>query len=67
LCKNGNYSFFDAKDKKKSLILQHKKNFSCYKKVNPFYVFVKQMEIQVLWMQKFFVFWLMTNFDLMEK
>jgi hypothetical protein len=64
LCKNGNLSFFDAKDKKLNSSAQ-KNVFSCYKKVNPFYVFVKQMEIQVLLMQKFFVFWLMRNFDLM--
>jgi len=54
LCKNGNLSFFNAKDKKLNSSAQ--KNFSCYKKVNPFYVFVKQMEIQVLLMQLFFRF-----------
>jgi hypothetical protein len=57
--------FFDAKHKKLNSSAQ--KLVSCYKKVNPFLCFVKQMEIQVLWIQKFFVFWLMTNFDLMEK
>jgi hypothetical protein len=64
LCKNGNQSFFNAKGKK--LKFFSTKQVSCYKEVS-FYVFVKQMEIQVLWMQKCFVFRLITNFDLMEK
>jgi len=34
LCKNGNLSFFDAKDKKLNSSAQ-KNVFSCYKKVNP--------------------------------
>jgi hypothetical protein len=42
LCKNGNQSFFNAKDKKLNSSAQ--KKISCYKKSKSILCFVKQME-----------------------